>query len=147
MTELDDLSALTPTASSKLAGGFTILGGGFTLIASLQGFMVWRLEGLILAVLLLLLALGGAHVVLGFKVVRMRGWAARTATFTSGFAFLVGAAWFAFGIYSGLFSLPTLALIPLTGAASILCSSVIKPALKADALRAKLAEQGISSGI
>lgn len=119
------------------------------LFTALQSIQLWGfvLLGLIKLVPFLMLAAGIAAIVLGFHVMKARGWAAITGTIVVGTIVFAQSGWIVFGLAHGFVSLLAFGVPPLALAATVLAGISIPGSLRADQARRRLAEQGLNMGI
>ena len=145
--EATDLEALRPTPMAKIGGGALLAVSAFVVLTGVQAWsLVVRFNAALVAFVALLLLLGVAGAICGFKVTRLRGWAGVTGTVTGGLATLVLLAWFVYAAAHGVASLLALALVPADAVATILVALTIGAGRRADAARARLREAGLEAG-
>src|SRR3954468_7352390 len=96
LNENADYEALVVPRIAKFAGGTLLFLGLMTLVLFLQTVLILRVTVLTGAIMTLMLALGVASVVLGFRITRARGGAAIAGTFVAAFTTLVTGGWFAY---------------------------------------------------
>lgn len=141
----EDLAACSPSLLVKAAGAACMVTG---LFVALQAFQLWGfvLVGAVALVPFVMLALGVAAIVLGFYVLRLRGWAAAGSTGLCGLIVLAQSAWVLYALSHGFVSLVAFGVPPLALAATVLCGVAIPPCFRADLARRRLAEDGLSTG-
>jgi hypothetical protein len=142
-----DLSAIVPTRVVRIAGGFCIAAGVFTILLGAQTYgIVSRWSAFLVLAVLVKLGLGVATAYLGTKVMRYRGWASVAATASAGCSALVAGIWFIYALVQGVLSLLAFALVPLTLTSVLLAALTIPAARRADAARGRLSEAGLEAG-
>lgn len=143
----DDLEAIQPTPMSRVGGGLLAATGGFTVVLSLQTWLlIIRVPLLIQVLAVLMTLLGPAQVYLGWKVTRMHGWAALSGATCGGAGAVVSLAWAAYALIHGVLSLLSLFLVPVSILAAVLTGACIARGRLADEARARLADHGLEVG-
>lgn len=144
-TQDEDLAACQPSMLAKAAGAACMATGLFT---ALQAFQLWGfvLVGAAKVIPFVMLVVGAAAIVIGFYVLRLRGWATASATGLCGLIVLVQSAWVLYGLTAGFVSLMGFGVPPLALAATVLSGLAIPQAFRADLARRRLAEEGLSTG-
>lgn len=142
----EDIAAITPTPMAKIGGGGLMVAGLFTLVLAAQTATMLLLRGVVLLILAAMFSLGTAALVLGWKVTRMRGWAALAGSIVSAALCIAALAWLVFSFLNGVFSLLAIGIVPLSGLACALSGLCIDRCQKADIARARLKEDGLDVG-
>jgi hypothetical protein len=140
-----DLSAIVPSGTAGLFGGWVIITGGLTVLLGVQTLDILR-GALPLCVGASLLLLGAPNVYLGWNVRKGRGWAAQWAFVLGALAAVAALAWAVLLILAGFFSLLACLLVPINGLGAAAAFAQIVPGKAADAARLRLAEQGLDFG-
>lgn len=141
-----DYEALVVPRSAKFGGRALLFLGVMTLVLFLQTVLMFRVTALSGAIMTLMLLLGVACAVLGFRITRARGGAAIAGTFVAGFSTVVSGGWFAYSwLYDTVIALAA-ALVPIALLALVLCALAIDGARHTDRARARLRKQGLDLG-
>ena len=142
-----DLNAIMVPKTAKLGGGALLLLGVLTLVLFLQTVLIVQVILLTIPILVVMFALGVACSVSGFRLTRGSGKAAVWGCALAAVTFSTAGGWFAFALYRGVFSLLSLALMPLAVVALICSAFSIALARQADHARARLRAQGLDPGL
>jgi hypothetical protein len=143
----DDLDAIQPTSMSRAGGGLLAVTGGFTVVLSLQTWLLIVRVPLVIQLLAIVMTLlGPAQVYLGWKVTRLHGWAASAGAACAGAGALVSLIWAVYAFLHGVLSLLSVFLVPVSIIAAILTGVCIAQGRVADAARARLAQHGMEVG-
>ncbi|MFH2005790.1 MAG: hypothetical protein ABI333_04295 [bacterium] len=140
----DAVSATTPTAVVKAAGGLQVGAGlllalsGVQLLISVTFYKPW-MEKVPYAMMLF----GIAAMLTGLKTLRMQGWAALAGTALNGLISLLMGYWVMLTLGGGFFSLIASLVPALALAGTVLGALSISPALRADKARQVLRDSGI----
>lgn len=118
------------------------------LFCTVQALQLWgfRLRGIVVAVPYAMLAIGLALIVIGFLVVRMRGWAHIVAIGVAAVLLLGSVVWLFFGLVSGFVSLLAFGMPPLALITIVVLAITVPASLRADEARQRLAQAGIQTG-
>lgn len=141
-----DLVAITPTPIARVAGASLALAGFFTGLLGVQSASLLRFRGLGAIAVGVMLTLGLTTLVCGWKVARMRGWAALGGTLCAASIALMGLAWVVYLLAHGVISLLAVAIVPLAAIAALLGALVIGSGRRADAARRRLRDAGLEAG-
>jgi hypothetical protein len=141
-----DYEALVVPRIAKFAGGTLLFLGVMTLVLFLQTLLILRVTVLTATLMALMLVLGVAGAVLGFRITRARGRAAIAGTFVAAFTTLLSGGWFAYSwLYDVVIALAA-ALVPISLLALVLCALAIDGARHTDRARARLRKEGLDLG-
>jgi hypothetical protein len=143
----DDLDAIQPTPMSRAGGALLAATGGFTVVLSLQTWLlVVRVPAVVKVLVVVMTLLGPAQVYLGWKITRLHGWAATMGTACGGAGALVSFVWAGYALLHGVFSVLSFLLVPLSILAAIIAGACIARGRVADEARARLAKHGMEVG-
>ncbi|MBN2195326.1 MAG: hypothetical protein JW751_21085 [Polyangiaceae bacterium] len=145
-SEEADLAAIAPTVLARIAGGALALAGFFTGLLGVQTATIIRFRGVGAIAVTLMLLFGVTTLICGWKVTRMRGWAAVGGTVGAGSIAVLGLVWLVFSISRGLLSLLAFGILPLSVTGAALGATVIGAGIRADAARRRLRDVGLEAG-
>jgi hypothetical protein len=144
---LDDVAAITPTLSVKVAGGCAILAGVLALVLALQAAAVLQVAGVYRLAILLLSTGGLGAIVGGFRLTRMLGGSAHLTAGFSGAVLLTALVWFVLALSKGVLVLLALPILPIAGTAVVTSVANRVVVQRADAARSRLRAQGLDAGL
>jgi hypothetical protein len=125
-----EIDALLTPGIARVAGGAGLLSAAAAVLSSAQTLAVIYIDGPAAAAPYLILALGVATAVAGFKLLGGHGWAAIASTALNGVLFLFGLLWVLYSMANAYFSAPALMNPLLAAIAGVLSLLAIKPCLR-----------------
>jgi hypothetical protein len=141
-----DLDALAVPSTVRLAGGVLIGAGVAVGITGLQILMFFVVRGPYQAVAPLSILLAGGCVFFGWGVVRARAVAAKAGVVTGAGTCLFALGWAALALVNGTLSLIAVAVVPLSGLATLLVFRALPTIRSIDQARERLRAQGLDMG-
>jgi|GEM_PF-5377015 len=145
--EDEPLEAIVIPLFVKIAGGAVMATGMFTLGLAAQTMLLFRMRGIVVPVLGVMVVLGIAGVVTGWGAFRGRGAACIGAAVAAGLVAVLGATWAITGAMHGLVS-PLSFLVPaMAVAGAVLAGVAIEPARKVTRAREALRARGLDFGM
>ena len=143
----DDVAAVTPPLSVKVAGACSMLAGVLCLVLALQAGAVLAVAGAFQLAVVLFVVCGLGAVISGFRLTRLLGGSALLSAGFASMTLLSALAWFVVALMNGLVILLALPILPISGAAVITSLANRELVAKADAARSRLRAQGLDLGL
>ncbi len=143
----DDADLAAPSLLVRIAGRVVLVAGVFTVLLGVQTLSNLRMVGLWMVVPPLQLLGGAAMAVCGWKLSRARGWAALAALIVSALSAVTTTLWSVVALLNGYVSLLSFMVVVGGVAGAVMAGLTIGECRRADAARARLAEQGLDMGL
>lgn len=143
----DDAELAAPSLLVRVAGRVVLVAGAFTVLLAVQTLSNIRMVGLWSIVAPLQLLFGVGMAVSGWKLSRARGWAAVASLVASALCALCTTAWSVVALINGYVSLLSFMVVVGGVAGAVMAGLTIAECRRADAARARLAEQGLDMGL
>jgi hypothetical protein len=146
-TDDEDLKYVNPTFP-KAAAGFTLLAGALGILTGIQALTTVRIFAALWAVVpYVLIALGGALVVLSKSVFIARPWAAISVMSVAALLAVASGGWLVFAVANGFIALYAIWTPVWSLLAVGFCAAALAPSLRAERVRERLRAEGLGLGL
>lgn len=147
MSDDVDFEALRAPRRVKVAALTAVLAGFFTILLGIQSQSIIRFEGVWALIITTKLLLGGALLLSGVQLFKLRSFGLWGTVFSGALTSVLGLAWLVFSFANLFFSLMPVVVVPTAASAFVLAIGCRADVARADETRVKMEEGGMDLGM